>query len=77
MGTGCGSTCGPRWSPAPPTADGALGRPLRLVGTLVDITARKEAELAAREREADQEFIAELGGALQSTTDPEALGTVG
>jgi PAS domain S-box-containing protein len=53
------------------------GRPLRVVGTIADVSARKAAELALREREADQQFLAELAAALQSTTDPEALGAVG
>jgi signal transduction histidine kinase/CheY-like chemotaxis protein len=56
---------------------GAPGRALRMVGTIADVTARKAAELALREREADQQFLAELAAALQSTTDPDALGALG
>jgi PAS domain S-box-containing protein len=59
-----------------PGENGRPGPPRRMVGTMLDISARKAVELAMREREADQRFLVDLSVALQATTDPEALGAI-
>ncbi|MCJ2018255.1 PAS domain S-box protein [Methylobacterium sp. E-065] len=49
-------------------------RPVRVFGTLQDITERKQAEIAARESEERQAFLLKLSDAFRAMTDPEAIG---
>lgn len=49
------------------------GRPLRVVGQLQDISARREAENALRERAARQSFLVRLNDRLRQLDDPRAI----
>lgn len=49
------------------------GRPLRVVGQLQDITARRAAETALREREARQSFLVRLNDRLRKLDEPRAI----
>ncbi|WP_251973192.1 PAS domain S-box protein [Sphaerotilus microaerophilus] len=49
------------------------GRPVRVVGLLQDISLRRAAEAALREREARQSFLVRLNDRLRSLDDPLAI----
>ena len=49
------------------------GKPVRLVGLLQDITARRQAELALRARERRQDLLVRLNDRLRALDDPQAI----
>jgi PAS domain S-box-containing protein len=55
------------------TGEGADRQPARVLGNVLDITARKYAERVLRTNEERQAFLLQLSDALRTLTDPDAI----